>query len=285
MFHQILSLLILLRSTYVYPCSIKRIAYYLFTLRNQFLHKVSGMEENAVRYFSKGTLLYKVDSGIGVIVKFWLFQKPLDVATVKVKNAQFYTYIIGDSSNGHFRIVLLKMKEEIFIIDISEKIRIHHKNGIIIECIYKLNATNSTKELGLPECTHLHTITRCGKMPFQLLSKIVDRHIDMLYSIRNQTVYIMVNNTFSSNFKQWLGGFLRQWTETFPLPSCHQYSINGEFRFVFCHIDNIYNSFLFIKYRNEHDTAVTKSFQMCNIKLSLLDIFKITMHYLAHDIR
>ena len=122
-------------------------------------------------------------------------------------------------------------------------------------------------------------------MLFQLLTKIVNRHIDMLYSIRNQTVYIMVDNTFSSNFKQWFGSFLCQWTETFSLSARHQYRINGEFRFVFCHIDNIYNSFLFIKYRNEHDTTVTKSFQMCNIKLSLLDVFKITMHYLAHDIR
>ena len=285
MAHQILCLLILLWGTYIYPRAIKRIAYYLFTLRNQFLHKVSSMEESIFWYLSKGTFLYKVDSGISVIVKFWLFQKTLDVATVKIKNAQLYTHIIGDSSYGHFRIVLLEMEEEIFIIDISEKIRIHHKNGIIKKRIYKLNATNSTKELGLSESTNLNSITRSSKMFLQLLTKIVNSHINMLYSIRNQTVYIMVNNTFSSNFKQWLGGFLRQWTETFPLPSCHQYSIYGEFRFVFCHIDNIYNTFLFIKYRNEHDTAVTKNFQMCNIKLSLLDVFKITMHYFTHDIR
>ncbi len=212
MAHQILCLLIFLRSTYIYPRAIKRIAYYLSTLRNQFLNKVSSMEESIFWYLSKGTFLYKVDSCIGVIVKFWLFQKTLDVATVKIKNAQLDTHIIGDSSDGHFRIVLLEMEKEVLIVDVSEKIRIHHKNGIIKKCIYKLNATNSTKELGLPECTHLHTITRSSKMFLQLLTKIVNSHIDMLYSIRNQTVYIMVNNTFSPNFKQWLGSFLRQRT-------------------------------------------------------------------------
>ncbi len=141
------------------------------------------MEECIFWYLSKGTLLDKINTSIGIVIIFRFLYETLNITTIQIKNTQLYTHIIGDSCYGHFRIILLKMKEEIFIIDISEKIRIHHKNGIIIECIYKLNATNSTKELGFPECTHLHSITSSGKMILQLLCKIVYSHIYMLYTI------------------------------------------------------------------------------------------------------
>lgn len=69
-------------STYIYPCAIKRIADDLLALGDEFLDEMGGMEEGVFGNLDKGSLLNKVDAGIGIIVVFRLFDKSFDVATI-----------------------------------------------------------------------------------------------------------------------------------------------------------------------------------------------------------
>lgn len=74
-------------STYVYPCTIQRVSDNLLALSDEFLYKMSGMEEGVFGNLSKGTLLDEVDASIGIVVVFGLLNKSLDVASIKVENA------------------------------------------------------------------------------------------------------------------------------------------------------------------------------------------------------
>ena len=87
MFYQFFRTLILLMSTYIYPCAIQRIADDLFPLGDEFLNKMSGMEERIFRYLGKSSLFYEIDAGIGIVVVFRLLDKTFNVATIKVENA------------------------------------------------------------------------------------------------------------------------------------------------------------------------------------------------------
>ena len=86
MLHQFLRTLILLMCTDVYPRAIEWVTDDLLALRYEFLHKMGGMEKGVFWYLRKSPLLDEIDAGISVVVVFRLFDKPSDVATVKVKN-------------------------------------------------------------------------------------------------------------------------------------------------------------------------------------------------------
>ena len=201
MFHQILGLLIFLWSTDINPSTIKRITNYFFTLSNEFLHKMSSMEEGVFRNLCKGTFLDKVDTSIGIVVILGFLDKSLDIATVKIEDSEFDADIIRNSSYRHLSIMHLEVKKEVLIINVGEEIGVHHKNIIVVKSVHKLNATNSAKELRLTKGMYLYTITRGSKVLLDLLPKVVNSHIDMLHSIRNQTIHIMINDTLVSHFK------------------------------------------------------------------------------------
>ena len=109
MFNQFLRSVILLMSTYIYPCAIKRIADDLLALGDEFLNKVGGMEEGIFRNLGKGTLLDEVDAGIGIVVVFWLLNKTFNIATIKVENAELDAHVVGHCCYRHLCIVLLEM--------------------------------------------------------------------------------------------------------------------------------------------------------------------------------
>ena len=87
MFYQFFRSLILLMSTYIYPCAIKWIADDLFALGDEFLNEVGGVEEGVFRNLGKGTLLDKIDACIGIVVVFWFLEESFDVSAIKVENA------------------------------------------------------------------------------------------------------------------------------------------------------------------------------------------------------
>ena len=87
MLHQFLRPLILLMRSYIYPSTIKRVADDFLALGNEFLNKVSGMEEGVFWYLCQSTLLDEVDASIGIVVILWLLDKAFDVAPIEVENA------------------------------------------------------------------------------------------------------------------------------------------------------------------------------------------------------
>ena len=87
MLNQLFRPLILLMGSNVYPRAIKWIADDLLALGDEFLNEVGGMEEGVFGYLGKGTLLDKVDAGIGIVIVFRLLDKSFNVATIKVENA------------------------------------------------------------------------------------------------------------------------------------------------------------------------------------------------------
>lgn len=72
---------------YVYPRAVERIADDLFSLGDEFLNKMSGMEERIFRYLGKSSLFYEIDAGIGIVVVFRLLDKTFNVSAIKVENA------------------------------------------------------------------------------------------------------------------------------------------------------------------------------------------------------
>ena len=87
MFNQFFRSLILLMSTDIYPRAIKWITDDLLALGDEFLDEMGGMEEGVFGNLGKGSLLNKVDAGIGIIVVFRLLDESFNVATIKVENA------------------------------------------------------------------------------------------------------------------------------------------------------------------------------------------------------
>lgn len=87
MFNQFFRSLILLMGSNVYPRAIKWITDDLLALGDEFLDEMGGMEEGVFGNLDKGSLLNKVDAGIGIIVVFRLLDESFNVATIKVKNA------------------------------------------------------------------------------------------------------------------------------------------------------------------------------------------------------
>lgn len=68
MLHQFLRPFIFLMRTYIYPSTIQRIADDFLALGNEFLNKVSGMEEGIIGNLCQSTLLDEIYAGICIVV-------------------------------------------------------------------------------------------------------------------------------------------------------------------------------------------------------------------------
>ena len=214
MFYQLFCSFVLLWSTNIYPSAIERIADDFLALGDELLYKVGGMEEGVFGYFSKGVLLDEIDTGIGIVVILRFLYETFDIAAIEIEDTKLDTDVVRNGSNRHLCIVHLEVEEEVLIVDVGEKVGVHHKDGIVVESIYELDAAYSTKELRFVESAYSYAIVRGGEVFFQLLSKIVDSHIDVLHSIRNEAIYIMVDDALASDFKKGLGSFFGKRTKT-----------------------------------------------------------------------
>lgn len=130
------------------------------------------------------------------------------------QNPVWYRYRIWNCCHAHFCIIFLKMQEEIFVVDVCEQITIHHQYRVIIELIHETYTTNCTQILRFPYRLHLHLSSRFCEMFLQLLSEIIDRHGYIFYTITNQAVYIVVNDSFIPYLQQWLGRFIRYFLQS-----------------------------------------------------------------------
>ena len=152
------------------PSAVERIADDLLALDDELLHKMGGMKEGIFRNLGNGTFLEEINAGIGIVVILRFLNEPLDVASIKVKDAQFDTDIVRNGRNGHLCIVHLEVEREVLIVDVGVEVGVHHKDSIVIESIYELDTTNRTEKFGLTEGTYLHTIARSGEVLLQLLT-------------------------------------------------------------------------------------------------------------------
>ena len=97
--------------------------------------------------------------------------------------------------------MLLEMEEEVLIVDIGEEVGVHNEYSVVIEGIHKLYAADGAEELRLSEGAYLNAFTWSSEMFFKLLAKVVDGYVDMLHSIRNKAVDIMVDDALTPYFK------------------------------------------------------------------------------------
>ena len=130
------------------------------------------------------------------MVVLGFFQQPFDIASFEGEYAVRNTYVIWYCGNGHLGIVFLEVQEEVFVVDVGEEITVHQQNSVIEEFCYKLNATNCTKKMWLTNGLNLYTIARFLIMFLYLLFQIINSYINMLYSVRNQPVNIVVDDGF-----------------------------------------------------------------------------------------
>ena len=160
------------------------------------------------------------------------------------------------------------MQIEVLIVDVGKQVTVHHQHGVIIKVLHKLDAANSPKEFRFAHRLHLHLSTRHTEMLFYLLFQIVHRHGDMLHTIRNQTVYIMVNDALVTHLYQRLRSFQRQRTQTLSFAACHQHGIEGQTGLVLFKIDNVHYMISPIEYRHQfhlHLLLVADLFDILNV--------------------
>ena len=94
------------------------------------------------------------------------------------------------------------MKEEVLIVDVCKEVGIHHQYSVVVKGIYKLYAADGAEELRLAEGANLNAFTWSSEVLLYLFAKVVDGDVDMLHTIRNQSIYIVVNDALASNFEQ-----------------------------------------------------------------------------------
>src|SRR5574344_832570 len=88
-------------------------------------------------------------------------------------------------------------------------------------------------------------------MLLYLLAKIIYGDVDVLHSIRNQAIHIMVNNALSAYFKQRFWSILCQRTKSLSLSSCHQDGIYRKASDILVEIDYFNDMIILIKDRHE----------------------------------
>ena len=107
-------------------------------------------------------------------------------------------------------------------------------------------------------------------MLLYLFAKVVDGNVDVLHTIRNQTIYIMVNDALSAYFKQWFWSLLGQRTKSLTLASCHQYGINRKASDILVEIDYFNDMIILIKDRHEFHLLHFLLMKMLHIVINTL---------------
>ena len=91
-----------------------------------------------------------------------------------------------------------------------------------------------------------------------LFTKVVDSYIDVLHSIGNEAINIMVNDALTSYFEKRLWCLLSKRTKALSLATCHQDGIDGKFRLKLLEIDHIHHMILAIENWDEHDATIAE---------------------------
>ena len=175
------------------------------------------MEESIFWNLSKSAFFDQVDACIGIVVILGFLDKSLNVVAIEIEDTEFDADVVRNCCYRHLCIMYLEMQEEILIVYVGEEVGVHHKDGIVVEDIYKLDATDSTQELWFTESANLYAIARSIEMFLYLFTKVVDSYIDVLHSIGNEAINIMVNDALTSYFEKRLWCLLSKRTKALSL--------------------------------------------------------------------
>ena len=197
------------------PSSIDTVVTHLVSVGNQLLDEIGSIEVVARLDTTEHLTSDYIYTGVCQIVVGRFFDETFDTVALMAENSEWDRDSIRNYGHREVGLVVDMMGKHLFKAESGQQVRVHHQDMVVLEVVDECHRADSAEAFWLKDTFHGCALSRSLKVLFDFLVQIVDRDKNIVDTVADKSVDIVVDDSLTADLKQRLRGVESEWTQSF----------------------------------------------------------------------